>query len=82
MSEDAARIAALLSALTQPDTTAIRNAEVALKPILKDARSVPALVEVLKARGNQPDAVRHVAAILLRKRIAGHWAKFDISTKT
>ena len=53
MSEDASRIAALLAALTQPDTNAIREAEVALKPILKDARCVPALVEVLKARGQQ-----------------------------
>ena len=49
----AAQIAALLNALTQPDTNAIRSAEVALKPLLKDARSVPALVEVLKGRGIQ-----------------------------
>ena len=29
------------------------EAEVALKPLLKDGRSVPALVEVLKSRGTQ-----------------------------
>ena len=51
--DTAAQIAALLNALTQPDTNAIRSAEVALKPLLKDARSVPALVEVLKGRGIQ-----------------------------
>jgi len=39
--------------LTQPDTEAIRQAEIALKPILKDPRSVPALVEILKARETQ-----------------------------
>eukprot|EP00568_Trieres_chinensis_P003331 CAMPEP_0183297598 /NCGR_PEP_ID=MMETSP0160_2-20130417/4834_1 /TAXON_ID=2839 ORGANISM="Odontella Sinensis, Strain Grunow 1884" /NCGR_SAMPLE_ID=MMETSP0160_2 /ASSEMBLY_ACC=CAM_ASM_000250 /LENGTH=1086 /DNA_ID=CAMNT_0025459447 /DNA_START=174 /DNA_END=3434 /DNA_ORIENTATION=+ len=82
MSEDAAKIAALLTALTAPDTNAIREAEAALKPILKDARCVPALVEVLKARGGQPDAVRHVAAVVLRKRISGHWSKFDTPTKS
>jgi hypothetical protein len=53
MSDDAQQMALLLSALTQPDTNAIRQAEVALKPLLKDARSVPALLEVLKARGVQ-----------------------------
>lgn len=29
----------------------------------------------------QPDAVRQVAAIVLRKRIPGHWAKFDVPTR-
>ncbi len=53
MSQEAAQIAQLLSALTQPDTNAIREAEKQLKPILKDARCVPALVEVLKAQGQQ-----------------------------
>ena len=50
MSSDAAQLATLLAALTQPDTEAIRNAEVALKPLLKDPRCVPALVEILKAK--------------------------------
>ena len=54
MSADAAaQLAQLLAALTHPDTNAIREAEVALKPLLKDGRSVPALVEVLKSRGTQ-----------------------------
>eukprot|EP00586_Coscinodiscus_wailesii_P014860 CAMPEP_0172502374 /NCGR_PEP_ID=MMETSP1066-20121228/159225_1 /TAXON_ID=671091 /ORGANISM="Coscinodiscus wailesii, Strain CCMP2513" /LENGTH=64 /DNA_ID=CAMNT_0013277597 /DNA_START=129 /DNA_END=319 /DNA_ORIENTATION=+ len=62
LSEDANKLATLLVALTQPDTNAIREAEIALKPILKDARSIPAIMEVLEARGSQPDAVRHVSA--------------------
>ena len=53
MSADAIQLATLLSTLTQPDTAAIRNAEATLKPILKDARCVPALMEVLMARGAQ-----------------------------
>ena len=53
LSADAAGLANLLVALTQPDTEAIRQAEVALKPLLKDPRCVPALVEILKAKDTQ-----------------------------
>jgi HEAT repeat protein len=53
MSSDAAQMAQLLNALTQPDTQAIRQAELALKPLLKDPRSVPALVEILKSKESQ-----------------------------
>ncbi len=53
LSADATQMAALLAALTHPDTNAIREAEVALKPLLKDARCVPAMVEVVKAQGTQ-----------------------------
>lgn len=52
MSDDANHIATLLNALTQPDTVAIRQAEAALKPLLKDSRSVPAIVEILKSTGD------------------------------
>lgn len=53
LSADAIGLANLLVALTQPDTEAIRQAEVALKPLLKDPRCVPALVEILKAKESQ-----------------------------
>lgn len=53
LSADATQLAALLAVLSQPDTEAIRNAEIALKPLLKDARCVPALVEILKAKETQ-----------------------------
>ena len=53
MSSDAAQLAQLLNVLTQPDTQAIRQAELALKPLLKDPRSVPALVEILKSKDAQ-----------------------------
>lgn len=82
LSADATSMAGLLTALTQPDTEAIRQAEVALKPILKDPRSVPALVEILKAKDTQAPAVRHVAGILLRKRLAGHYETFDANSRT
>ena len=53
MSSDAVQLANLLAVLTQPDTEAIRQAEVALKPLLKDPRSVPALVEILQSKDSQ-----------------------------
>lgn len=53
LSADAAQLSSLLAVLTQPDTEAIRQAEVALKPLLKDPRCVPALVEILKAKDSQ-----------------------------
>jgi len=53
LSDEAQQLAGLLLALTQPDTQGIRNAEAALKPLLKDPRCVPALIELLKARGEQ-----------------------------
>jgi hypothetical protein len=53
LSADAAQLALLLAVLTQPDTEAIRQAELALKPLLKDPRCVPALVEILKAKDTQ-----------------------------
>ncbi|KAL9183593.1 hypothetical protein ACHAXT_004449 [Thalassiosira profunda] len=81
LSADAAQMATLLAALTQPDTNAIRQAEQALKPILKQPGCVPAMVEVIKAREAQNEATRHVAAIVLRKRITGHLGKFDAPTK-
>eukprot|EP00554_Chaetoceros_debilis_P005271 CAMPEP_0194073090 /NCGR_PEP_ID=MMETSP0149-20130528/630_1 /TAXON_ID=122233 /ORGANISM="Chaetoceros debilis, Strain MM31A-1" /LENGTH=1076 /DNA_ID=CAMNT_0038753051 /DNA_START=109 /DNA_END=3339 /DNA_ORIENTATION=- len=73
LSQDASSLAGLLLNLTQPDTEAIRAAEKMLKPILKNPSSVPALFEILSARGVQPDGVRHLAAVLLRKRISRHY---------
>lgn len=73
LSQDAANLSTILLNLTQPNTEVIKSAETMLKPILKNPNSIPALLEVLYARGSQPDAVRHVAAIILRKRISGHY---------
>ena len=78
LSPDALQLAALLTALTQPNTEAIRQAEALLKPILKDARSVSPLAEVLAAREMQPDAVRHVAGVLLRKRLSAHYTELNL----
>lgn len=81
LSADATQMATYLAALTQPDTNIIRQAELALKPILKNPQCVPAMVEVVKAQGAHDEGTRHVAAIVLRKRISGHLAKFDGTSK-
>ena len=45
--------------------------------MVKQPGCVPAMIEVIKARDTQGEATRHVAAIVLRKRIPGHLDKFD-----
>jgi hypothetical protein len=82
LSSDAAQMATYLSGLTQPDTLVIRRAESALKPMLKRPECVPAMMEVIKARDAQDEATRHVAAIVLRKRISGHLGRFDAAAKS
>lgn len=53
LSSEASQLSSLLVNLTQPNTEVIRNAEAQLKPILKNPNSIPALYEVLAARGAQ-----------------------------
>jgi hypothetical protein len=45
-------------------------------PFLMQFSPMPSFVLV------QPPPVRHVAGILLRKRLPGHYGKFDVATKT
>jgi hypothetical protein len=70
----------LLYALTQPDTNTIRQAESALKPLLKNPASVMALWHILSNTANDA-GTRHVAAIVLRKRITTHYTSFDATTQ-
>ena len=83
---DLQQVAALLTALTQPDTNTIRQAEQALKPVLKDPSSMQLLWQIITTSANTPNdpnavAVRHVAAIVLRKRLPGHYSSWDANTK-
>jgi importin-4 len=80
---------ALLAALTQPDTNTIRQAEQAMKPLLKDPRCIPALMLILHRDVNNAAVVavatppvRHIAAVVLRKRLTGHYANLDPNYKT
>ncbi|KMZ76407.1 Importin-4 [Zostera marina] len=56
-----------------PDNEARRQAEDQIKRLSKDPQVIPALVHHLRT-AKTPN-VRQLAAILLRKKIAGHWAK-------
>jgi importin-4 len=81
-----AHVANLLNALTQPDTNTIRQAELALKPVLKDPTSMQLLWQIItntSADATNPNAiaVRHVAAIVLRKRLPGHYSTWDDAIK-
>jgi hypothetical protein len=73
MAAEPAHFVALLLALTQPDTNTIRQAEHQLKPLLKNAANMIPLWQVV-ADPQQPEAVRHVGAIVLRKRLPTHYA--------
>ena len=63
----------ILAALTAPDTTRIKQAEDALKPVLKRPESV-GLLTTQVSRSENP-AVRQIAAVILRKKIGKLWKK-------
>lgn len=69
----------LLIQFLMPDNDARRQAEDQIKRLAKDPQVVPALVQHLRT-AKTPN-VRQLAAVLLRKRITGHWAKLSSQTK-
>ena len=71
--KDPATLSQVLAALTNPDTNAIKAAEDVLRPFLKKASCVKAIVQ---QAGECPNpAVRQLAATVLRKPIAKLWTK-------
>lgn len=62
-----------------PDNDARRQAEEQIKRLAKDPQVVPALVQHLRT-AKTPN-VRQLAAVLLRKKITGHWAKLSLQLK-
>lgn len=65
----------LLIQFLMPDNDARRQAEDQIKRLAKDPQVVPALVHHLRT-AKTPN-VRQLAAVLLRKKITGHWAKLS-----
>lgn len=65
----------LLIQFLMPDNDARRQAEDQIKRLAKDPQVVPALVHHLRT-AKTPN-VRQLAAVLLRKKITGHWAKLN-----
>ncbi|KAJ4874232.1 ARM repeat superfamily protein [Raphanus sativus] len=69
----------LLIQFLMPDNDARRQAEDQIKRLAKDPQVVPSLVQHLRT-AKTPN-VRQLAAVLLRKRITGHWAKLSPQMK-
>lgn len=65
----------LLIQFLMPDNDARRQAEDQIKRLSKDPQVVPALVHHLRT-AKTPN-VRQLAAVLLRKKITGHWSKLS-----
>ncbi|PWA69088.1 ARM repeat superfamily protein [Artemisia annua] len=65
----------LLIQFLMPDNDARRQAEDQIKRLAKDPQVVPALVHHLRT-AKTPN-VRQLAAVLLRKKITGHWPKLS-----
>eukprot|EP01041_Mallomonas_annulata_P011769 gene11769-24669_t len=64
---DPVQLEGLLASLSANDTTTIRQGEKLLKPFLKKAESLPALLHQVQLSQNVN--VRHVAALLIKKRV-------------
>ena len=71
--KDPVMLSQVFAALTNPDTNAIKAAEDVLRPFLKKASCVKAIVQQAAECPNA--AVRQVAAVVLRKPIGKLWKK-------
>ncbi|GKC69299.1 importin-4 isoform X1, partial [Tanacetum coccineum] len=69
----------LLIQFLMPDNDARRQAEDQIKRLAKDPQVVPALVHHLRT-AKTPN-VRQLAAVLLRKKITGHWPKLSVQLR-
>ncbi|XP_010438570.1 PREDICTED: importin-4-like isoform X2 [Camelina sativa] len=69
----------LLIQFLMPDNDARRQAEDQINRLAKDPQVVPALIQHLRT-AKTPN-VRQLAAVLLRKRITGHWTKLSPQIK-
>lgn len=69
----------LLIQFLMPDNDARRQAEDQIKRLAKDPQVVPALIHHLRT-AKTPN-VRQLSAVLLRKKITGHWSKLSPQIK-
>ncbi|KAK8966711.1 hypothetical protein KSP40_PGU008851 [Platanthera guangdongensis] len=69
----------LLIQFLMPDNDARRQAEEQIKRLAKDPQVIPALVHHLRT-AKTPNA-RQLSAVLLRKKITGHWGKLSPQVK-
>ncbi|KAL8205840.1 hypothetical protein R6Q57_009391 [Mikania cordata] len=65
----------LLLQILMPDNEARRKAEDQIKRLARDPQVVPQLIDLIRS-GKIPN-VRQLSAVLLRKKITGHWQKLS-----
>jgi importin-4 len=73
----------LLAGLLQPDTDAVRQATQGLNQALRDPNALVQLALLLacepsqetQTQGDPDPAIRQLSAVVLRKRIVGHWPR-------
>eukprot|EP00897_Mesotaenium_endlicherianum_P001169 jgi/Mesen1/11052/ME000099S10502 len=70
----------LLAQFLVPDNAQRKQAEEHIKQLGRDPGIVPALMHLVSS-SQQPN-IRQLAAVLLRKRITGHWMKLSEDVKT
>ena len=70
---DVAQLEQMLAELQVPDTAVIKQTEEKLRSVLKNPASLQALFVVLTTSQNVFN--RHIAAVVMRMRIKGHWQK-------
>jgi hypothetical protein len=70
-----ANLLQVLQMLSANDTATVKNAEKALKPFLKQSSSAVLLIQVL--RTCEDIAVRHHAALLLKKKVGNYYPKYN-----
>lgn len=73
LASNPAQLEGLLSQLSVSDTNTIKRAEATLKPFLKKPSCLPALLQQLQ--GSQNEQVRHMASILIKKKITALFSK-------
>ena len=80
LASDSAALSRTLAMLSQPDTAIVRQGEKALKPFLKTSSCILALMNQI--RTSPEESIRHHAALLLKKRTAALYSKFNSSQKS
>jgi len=79
MAMDPATLNQCLDELLQPDTERVKAAEVVLKPYLKNPLCLGGLLQQVQTNPNP--GIRQIAAVILRKRVMGHWGKLDADSQ-
>lgn len=69
----------LLLQFMVPDNNTRKAAEEQIRKLSKDSQIVPALVQLV--RSAQSPAVRQLAAVILRKKVTGHWMRLPADVK-